>query len=188
MMLAQSNKREADERFSRTAPDTSNQLNVRQTRAHPSPVCANQKTYHAAAMPQLAYTQGHNDAVYRSHESRKAADTCGYFLHHLKPDSIVLDAGCGPGTVTSSIASIVPDGQVIGVDAVETAINKARAQPDLPSNCTFEVADITALPYKDNHFEAVYTSQVLAHIPEAVRAIVELRRVCKPGGRWGKEG
>lgn len=133
-------------------------------------------------MPQLAYTQGHNASVYLSHESRKAADTCGYFLKHLKSDSIVLDAGCGPGTVTSSLATLVPAGQVVGVDAVETAINKARAQPNLPSNCTFEVADVTALPYKDNHFDVVYTSQVLAHIPEAVKAIVELRRVCKPGG------
>jgi len=132
-------------------------------------------------MPQLAYTQGHNASVYRSHESRKVADTCGYFLQHLRPDSIVLDAGCGPGTVTSSLATLIPNGQVTGVDAVETAINKARAQPDLPPNCTFEVADITALPYEDNHFDIVYTSQVLAHIPEAVKAISELRRVCKPG-------
>lgn len=133
-------------------------------------------------MPQLAYTQGHNASVYQSHESRKAADTCGYFLQHLKPDSIVLDAGCGPGTVTSSLATLIPTGKVIGVDAVETAIDKARAQPNLPSNCIFEVADVTALPYEDNHFDVVYTSQVLAHIPEAVKAISELRRVCKPGG------
>lgn len=133
-------------------------------------------------MAQIAYTQGHNDVVYRSHESRKAADTCGYFLPHLKSDSIVLDAGCGPGTVTSSLATLVPNGKVIGVDAVETAINKARVQPNLPSNCTFEIADITALPYEDGHFDVVYTSQVLAHIPAAVEAIIELRRVCKPGG------
>jgi SAM-dependent methyltransferase len=110
-------------------------------------------------MPELAYTQGHNASVYLSHESRKAADTCGYFLPSLKPDSIILDAGCGPGTVTSSLAALV-----------------------LPSNCTFEVVDVTALPYKDNHFDVVYTSQVLAHIPEAVKAIAELRRVCEPGG------
>jgi SAM-dependent methyltransferase len=133
-------------------------------------------------MPQLAYTQGHNASVYLSHESRKAADTCGYFLPSLRSDSIILDAGCGPGTVSSSLATLIPAGQIIGVDAVETAVNKARAQPNLPSNCTFEVADVTALPYKDNHFDVVYTSQVLAHVPEAVEAIVELRRVCKPGG------
>jgi SAM-dependent methyltransferase len=133
-------------------------------------------------MPELAYTQGHNASVYLSHESRKAADTCGYFLSSLEPDSIVLDAGCGPGTVTSSLATLIPAGQVVGVDAVETAVNKARAQPSLPSNCTFDVADVTALPYEDNHFDVVYTSQILAHIPEAVEAIVELRRVCKPGG------
>lgn len=41
---------------------------------------------------------------------------------------------------------------------------------------------MTALPYEDNHFDVVYTSQVLAHIPAAVEAITELRRVCKPGG------
>lgn len=41
---------------------------------------------------------------------------------------------------------------------------------------------MTALPYDDNYFDVIYTSQVLAHIPEAVKAIIELRCVCRPGG------
>lgn len=120
--------------------------------------------------------------MYRSHESRKAADTCGYFLHKLKTDSRVLDAGCGPGSVTASLATLIPDGSVIGVDAFETAITKARAQPSLPANCTFQVADLTALPFPNDRFDAIYTSQVLAHVPDTAAALAELRRVCKPGG------
>lgn len=162
---------------SRTVLATSNQHSIEDTIPP-----RHTQTHNFTAMPQLAYTQGHNASVYRSHESRKAADTCGYFLHLLQPTSLVLDAGCGPGTVTSSLATLIHAGQVVGVDAAETAISKARAQPTLPSNCKFEVADVTALPFDDNHFDVVYTSQVLVHIPEAVKAITELRRVCKPGG------
>jgi ubiquinone/menaquinone biosynthesis C-methylase UbiE len=135
-------------------------------------------------MAELPYVQGHNPAVYRSHESRAAADTCGYFLKHLKGDSKILDAGCGPGSVTSSLAVLLEatGGTVLGVDASETAIERARAQSNLPANCSFAVADILALPYPDASFDAVYTSQVLAHIPSAAAAVKELRRVCRPNG------
>jgi ubiquinone/menaquinone biosynthesis C-methylase UbiE len=102
-------------------------------------------------MAEHAHVQGHNPAVYRSHESRTASDTCGYFLQHLKKDSKVLDAGCGPGTITSSLATLLQEGgaTVIGVDVSETAVERARSQPELPTNCSFVVADISALPYPD---------------------------------------
>lgn len=126
-------EREADKQFSRTASDISGQLNATFISTRHSPLCICTSAT-STSMPQLAYTQRHNASVYRIHKGRKAADTCGNSLQHPKPDSIVLDAGCGPGTVTSSLATIIPNGQVIGIDAVETAVKKARVQPNLPSN------------------------------------------------------
>ena len=103
-------------------------------------------------------------------------------LVQSKPESKILDAGCGPGTITSSMAALIPTSLVVGVDFSESVIEKARAQSNLPPNCSFQAADITSLPFEDGSFDVVYTSQVLCHISAATSALVELRRVCKPGG------
>ena len=132
---------------------------------------------------EVPYTQGHDASVHRSHSSRKAADSCAYFLHLLKPDFHVLDAGCGPGSITTSIAAFVPDGRVVGVDNAEGALAKAKSQCDIPKNVEFKTASMLSLPFDDNIFNVVYTSQSLVHIPDVSTAFKELRRVCKPGGK-----
>ncbi|KAL1856770.1 hypothetical protein Plec18167_009640 [Paecilomyces lecythidis] len=133
-------------------------------------------------MASTAYTFGYSAGVLQSHASRTVTNTCGFFLKDVPVDAHVLDAGCGPGTITSSFARVIPKGCIIGIDLSETIVEKARAQDDLPSNCSFQVADITQLPFENDFFDVVYTSQVLSHVPAADVAFKELRRVCKPGG------
>lgn len=134
-------------------------------------------------MAQQTYNQGYANSVVQSHLSRKAYDTCGYFIDQLKPNYHILDAGCGPGSVTASLAEFVPQGRVVGIDISGDVIKKAQSQENLPARCSFEVGDITkSLSFDDNTFDVVYTSQTLCHIPDALVAMRELRRVCKPGG------
>ena len=130
----------------------------------------------------MAYTQGHTALVYQSHESRNAENTCAFFLHLLRPHFRVLDAGCGPGTVTSSIARLFSQGSAVGIDSSGTAIETAQCRSQLATNCSFKVALLENLPFADDSFDVVYTSQVLVHIPNVTKAFNELRRVCKPGG------
>lgn len=100
----------------------------------------------------------------------------------MKSNHVVLDAGCGPGSITASVARLVPGGRVVGVDASAGVIDEARLQADLPSNVSFEVANILHLPYAEETFDVVFTSQVLIHVPDACAAVAELRRVCKQRG------
>ena len=47
----------------------------------------------------------------------------------------------------------------------------------------YAVADVQALPFADERFEAVIANQVLYHVPDRERAMSEIRRVLRPGGR-----
>ena len=62
------------------------------------------------------YLHGHHDSVLRSHQWRTAENSAGYLLPRLSPAARVLDVGCGPGTITVSLAAHVPSGSVTGTD------------------------------------------------------------------------
>lgn len=134
------------------------------------------------------YAQGHSAAVVASHASRTVESAASFLLPHIQPQSIILDLGCGPGTITRGFCAHVPQGQVIGMDASESVISQAResaaSEQDKYPNLTFRVGDITAgdLPFEDNSIDVVYTSQTLYHIPSPVAVMKEALRVLKPGG------
>ena len=120
-----------------------------------------------------------------SHQARSASSCCAYFLPLLesRPSARILDVGCGPGTITATLASFVPQGEIIGIDYSKEAIRSASSQPSIPSNCTFLTANLdNSLPFADNSFDVVHTHQVLLHLADPVAALIEMRRVCKPGG------
>jgi SAM-dependent methyltransferase len=130
------------------------------------------------------YTHGHHESVLRSHTWRTAANSAAYFLASLKPHMRILDIGCGPGTITADLAALVPQGQVTGVDRVPGVLEQARATAAGRglANVNFAVADVQELDYPDDTFCVVHAHQVLQHVSDPVRALREMRRVCKPGG------
>ena len=77
----------------------------------------------------------------------------------------MLDAGCGPGTITLDLAGRVAPGQAVGVDRVEAPLEEARraAGQRGTSNVTFEIGDIYDLGYPDGSFDVVHAHQVLQH-------------------------
>ena len=134
-------------------------------------------------MPDTTYTHGHDDGVLRSHRWRTAVNSAAYLLPRLRPGLDLLDVGCGPGTITSDLARKVAPGRVVGIDASAEVVDEARAsavRANLPA--TFEVADLFALPFADHTFDVVHAHQVLQHVADPVAALMEMRRVCRPGG------
>jgi SAM-dependent methyltransferase len=132
----------------------------------------------------MTYTHGHHESVLRSHTWRTAENSAGYLLPHLRPGLSVLDVGCGPGTITVDLARIVAPGQVVGLDASEEVVAQARAlgAESETANVRFEVGDIFALEDDDASIDVVHAHQVLQHLVDPVAALVELRRVLRPGG------
>ena len=134
--------------------------------------------------PPATYTHGHHESVLRSHQRRTAEDSAAYLLPHLRPGSSVLDIGCGPGTITADLAERVAPGTVLAADESAGVLDVARAeiQRRKLSNVTFATADAHRLDYPDDAFDVVHAHQVLQHVPDPVRALGEMRRVCRPGG------
>lgn len=135
------------------------------------------------AAPAERYTHGHGEDVLANHRWRTAANSAAYLLPHLRPADRVLDVGCGPGTITLDLARSVPAGVVVGVDSSADAIAAAGAlDPPADASVSFEVGDVYALDHPDDSFDVVHAHQVLQHLADPVAALVELRRVCRPGG------
>jgi SAM-dependent methyltransferase len=135
-------------------------------------------------MTDIPYTHGHHDSVLRSHRWRTAENSAAYLLDHLGPGVSLLDVGCGPGTITADLAARVTPGPVIGVDMSEEVLAEARAVTLRPGvdNLSFEVGSVFELPFATDTFDVVHAHQVLQHVGDPVAALVEMRRVCRPGG------
>ncbi len=94
----------------------------------------------------------------------------------------VLEIGCGLGTDGAQFARAGAD--YTGVDLTEAAIDLARRRFelfDLAGN--FRTADAESLDFPDASFDFVYSHGVLHHTPDTERAVREIHRVLRPGGR-----
>ncbi|MBK5292066.1 MAG: class I SAM-dependent methyltransferase [Acidobacteriia bacterium] len=80
----------------------------------------------------------------------------------------VLEVGSGTGT----LQDLVPD--YTGLD-LASSVQRYYHKP-------FVAASATAMPFADNSFDAIWSIWVVEHIPEPERALMEMRRVLKPGG------
>ncbi len=128
------------------------------------------------------YSHGHHPSVLRSHSWRTAENSAGYLLPFLKVTDRLLDVGSGAGTITADLAHRV--GQVVAVDNAAAAVEateRLALQRGL-SNVQVRPGDVSALEFPANSFDVVHAHQVLQHLAEPVTALVELRRVCTPGG------
>lgn len=133
------------------------------------------------------YQQGHHRSVTANHIIRTAEADGAFPLPHLKPHFRILDVGCGPGSITTGFAKYVPQGSVTGVDLTSEVLEQAKehlnSQDPKSDNVTFEVGNVVdGLQFQDETFDVVFCHQTLLHIPEPVKAMKEMRRVCKTGG------
>jgi ubiquinone/menaquinone biosynthesis C-methylase UbiE len=103
--------------------------------------------------------------------------TMGMLLDPL-PSSVTLDAACGIGRYGRYLAE--RGHQVIGVDRSPAMLAKARAK--LP-DAEFREGDLEALPLESESVDAAICTLAMVHLPELGRAMAELVRVVRPGGR-----
>ncbi|MCO1657177.1 methyltransferase domain-containing protein [Pseudonocardia humida] len=100
------------------------------------------------------------------------------------PGERVLDVGSGPGFLVASLADAVgPDGAVRGLDPSPAMNALARERTaDLPQ-ARIDDGDAADLPYPAASFDAAVSTQVYEYVADVPRALAELRRVLRPGGR-----
>ena len=99
------------------------------------------------------------------------------------PIGDLLDVGCGRGSILKLLASRAR--RAVGVDIDENARRLARAELMLAGlpNCSLRQGNMYRLPFDDAEFNTIILDDVLADAADPVRALVESRRLLKPGGR-----
>ncbi|MGA2933822.1 MAG: class I SAM-dependent methyltransferase [Methanomicrobiales archaeon] len=135
--------------------------------------------------PGRAYVHG-----YTRRESKRLLDQAGALTRLLHRDtgypagSQVLEAGCGIGAQTVTLAGKSPGAVITSIDLSEPSLAQAEARVNASGsrNVRFLQADICALPFADGTFDHVFVCFVLEHLPDPVSALTCLRRVLKPGG------
>ena len=98
--------------------------------------------------------------------------------------SSVLEAGCGVGAQTVSLARNSPEARFTSVDLSAESLEQARtrARDAAVHNVSFQQADIFDLPFPEGSFDHVFVCFVLEHLSEPGRALARLRSRLKPGG------
>jgi demethylmenaquinone methyltransferase / 2-methoxy-6-polyprenyl-1,4-benzoquinol methylase len=111
---------------------------------------------------------------------RRAVDLAG-----VGPGARVLDVATGTGDLALELAARVdPDGSVVGADFSEKMLELAQAKADARGVKTvrFEQANALALPYPDDHFDAVTVGFGVRNFSDLDAGLREMARVVRPGG------
>lgn len=115
----------------------------------------------------------YNKKVYRE-TGQKVAE-------RLRQTDVVLECACGTGAISRYIADRCK--HLTATDYSEGMLKQAKKHLASKGNVTLAQVDITSLPYEDQSFDAVVAGNVIHLLPEPQKAMAELLRVCKEGGK-----
>ena len=106
---------------------------------------------------------------------------CAAVAKEISPSDEVLECACGTGLLTEVIAPRCR--RLAATDFSAHMLRRAEKKCGRYGNTRFEQADITSLRFPDGSFDVVVAANVIHLLDEPYRALRELDRVCRPGGR-----
>jgi ubiquinone/menaquinone biosynthesis C-methylase UbiE len=132
----------------------------------------------------VSRSQRSGERVPTAAEAWRAYKPASFALLELAEGDQVLDVGCGTGEDARALAGLVPGIAVVGVDASEGKIAEAHRQTlGLPRPVDFRVGDAGRLAFEAGAFDAVRADKVFHHLDDPEKALAEMVRVARPGGR-----
>jgi SAM-dependent methyltransferase len=132
-----------------------------------------------------AYVHG-----YHPRESERLQDQAGTLVDLLHSDtkypagSVVLEAGCGVGAQTVTLARNSPGARITSIDISADSLKEAKAKAGAAglANVQFRQADVYALPFDPESFDHVFVCFVLEHLSRPLQALIALKTLLRPGG------
>jgi len=127
---------------------------------------------------------------YDQRESVRLQDQANTLVELLHRDTAypenatVLEAGCGVGAQTITLARNSPKAKIMSIDISEASIAQARETIETAGfhNVSFQQGDIFNLDFAPHSFDHLFICFVLEHLPEPEEALKSLKRLLKPGG------
>jgi ubiquinone/menaquinone biosynthesis C-methylase UbiE len=127
---------------------------------------------------------------YDLNENTRLTDQANTLVELLHSDTFypagkrVLEAGCGVGAQTITLASNSPDAVFTSIDISQESVDEAKKRCDGLGikNVTFRQANIFNLPFGPESFDHVFVCFVLEHIEDPVDALHILNKLIRPGG------
>jgi ubiquinone/menaquinone biosynthesis C-methylase UbiE len=128
-----------------------------------------------------------HERIYRGDPGHKDAESPWYQLVQEQVGDVtglqILEVACGRGGFASKLASV--GASVTGCDFSFVAVQVAKAKPrpadHLPAN--FVQGDVQNLPFADASFDLVISCETIEHVPNVSRALREMLRVTRSGGK-----
>lgn len=103
--------------------------------------------------------------------------------YRLPAAARIADIGCGSGEITSRLAALYPQAELVGVDILEGSVAYARRRyAALAPQVRFEQGDAFELAFAAGQFDLVVCRHMTQSVPEPQKILAELCRICRPGG------
>jgi len=133
----------------------------------------------------LKYVHG-----YDQRENIRLQDQASTLVELLHSDTFypagckVLEAGCGVGAQTVTLAQNSPQAHIASIDISESSVAEAKRKVEETgcTNVTFQQGDIFKLPFEPESFDHVFVCFVLEHLSRPVDALDSLKKLLKIGG------
>ncbi|MEI6101533.1 MAG: methyltransferase domain-containing protein [Eubacteriales bacterium] len=136
-------------------------------------------------MQKSKYVHGYSNR--EAHRLADQANTLAHLLHKgtvYPAGSTILEAGCGTGSQTGTLAKSSPLARFTSIDISAESLSKAAENITAQGiqNVVFQQADIFNLPFAEESFDHVFVCFVLEHLSQPLQALASLKKVLKKGG------
>jgi ubiquinone/menaquinone biosynthesis C-methylase UbiE len=103
----------------------------------------------------------------------------------LRPDSRVLDVGCGTGYAVRRLAALLPGGKACGIDISPSMVTEARSRVPaaIADRVEFREASSASIPYPEGFFTHIMCTNSFHHYPAPHDVLLEMQRVLVPNGQ-----
>ena len=129
------------------------------------------KNYDRSFLQHIVFKKAHNMFM------------CEINIHPAKDGMRLLDVGCGTGEFASRVSDHPSRMELEGVDLSPHMVEVANSKFMDNEDVSFKLGDVEHLPYENDAFDIITCSHSFHHYPDQKRAVSEMHRVLKPGGK-----